>query len=482
MAINGTEGVWVHHKVDGSLSNDRGPLVFTADDWAVNDRREIVIRPNMYAKLGGVIRATGKFMPAPPPPPPPPPPFSAPRALVSPPPPPPPLPAFSSVAIPSDVAHLSEQHRTLLRVRGLLHKTTTNKEERKNLILRLSPVGFRLPDDDSDGESPRNVTIRKKRTQEEIQRDREESEREAMEIEESEMREKIKQEIKKKRYDAAIEELAIIEPQLDKLEKEIEKLLLIIKESEATIERYQSTGSDAKPSATDTDEDDDWGEQKITTRTLTPTELVNLSLERRANLLIEKTQCEQKIAAIEQEITNTTYDETTIKLPSDEEAELSSYKKKLTPSVGEKTKRDFLANKLDKMKRDARSAHARKAKELNTELAALTHELEITKKSIVLEEEIRRKIRTSENSLNETKAKLPALTTQYDELLRRKGTLDTEAERNKPKEDEIAFRSQTSPLGDLLKGGMGGRRLSMGHKDGDSDSESDDEDNGYVSD
>jgi hypothetical protein len=31
------------------------------------------------------------------------------------------------------------------------------------------------------------------------------------------------------------------------------------------------------------DEDDDWGEQKITTRTLTPTELVNLSLERTAN-------------------------------------------------------------------------------------------------------------------------------------------------------------------------------------------------------
>ena len=65
--IEGTEGVWVHHKGDGSLSN--GLKTFIDGDWARTEDGRIVIRGNMLMNQGGMILTNGKFIPTPPPPP-----------------------------------------------------------------------------------------------------------------------------------------------------------------------------------------------------------------------------------------------------------------------------------------------------------------------------------------------------------------------------------------------------------------------------
>ncbi len=468
--IAGTEGAWTHNKSDGSLSNDSATMIFNAGEWNEIEDGKIIIRGNMPRNQGGMILATGKFVPAPPPPPPPPP-----RVTES------PLMSGSSISsaaatasdirIPSDVTHLTEQHRTLLKARGLLYKNSANKEERRDFILRLSPEGFVLPEDDSGDEAHPNVTIRKKPTAEEMQRDKEERERE-IEIEAREREElERKGKVKKEKYDAAIERLARVEPQLKILENEYQDLLSNIKMYKDKLKSYQPTSA----AATYLD-DDGWFEEDEAKPSLTPEELITHSLQRTKELLGEKDEIEREISTITIEFAQTTYDEAKIKLSPEEEAELGDYKKRLTLSSTQNKNKEALADKLAKLKRTARSAYNKDKKSLEDQLEKKTSNLRNIVTSINSEETKRETIKELVPSLKEMEERATDVKIQHQKLLREKEGSEEETRINTPKEDKKTASNQNSPLTDALRGGIDGRRLSMGLADNHSDSESDDED------
>jgi hypothetical protein len=66
--INGTEGVWINNRENGSIFNSAGNPTFTESDWEQAMDGTVIIRGNMYSRKGGMIRVTGKYIPAPPPP------------------------------------------------------------------------------------------------------------------------------------------------------------------------------------------------------------------------------------------------------------------------------------------------------------------------------------------------------------------------------------------------------------------------------